>query len=174
MGRSLGPHREDYKIVLTSTSIHVVGQAPPSAYCQCLYPQGEVQLPSTTPGDSPRLMGGLDPWSFQTVQSRAEEIMYKILCVSFKSRVYFSQLAGSAESKPCWSSKPVVPVLSYQCRTPVLWSPIWGSDSSILRVNLCSCSNFPVWGLPTRGTALDYSTTLPILPILLLFVLYYL
>ena len=77
--------------MLTSTSIHVVGQAPPSAYYQCLYPQGEVQLPSTTPGDSPRLTGGLDPWSFQIVQSRAEEIIYKILCVSFKRGVYFSQ-----------------------------------------------------------------------------------
>ena len=77
-------------MVLTSTSVHVVEQAPQNGYHECLCPQGEVQLPPTTPGNLPRSVGGSDPGSFQITASALGATVYTILCVPFKSGVSIS------------------------------------------------------------------------------------
>ena len=52
-------------MVLASTSVLVVKQAPHNDCCQCLCPQGGSQLPPVSPGGSPRSASGSDPGSFQ-------------------------------------------------------------------------------------------------------------
>ena len=41
-------------MVSASTSVHVVEGAPKNGLHNCLFPQGELQLPPASPGDSPR------------------------------------------------------------------------------------------------------------------------
>lgn len=56
--------REGSKMGLASTSVLMVEEAPQYGLCQCLYLQGEVQLPPDSLGGSPRSASGSDSGSF--------------------------------------------------------------------------------------------------------------
>ena len=60
--------------------------------------------------------------------------------------------------------------LSSWCRNPGLGIPMWGSNHSLLGEKLCDC-NYPLvcGSLPHRCIGLDYTTSLPLLPILFWF-----
>ena len=83
-------YREDSKIVLARISVTVVERDPQNDCHQCLYSQGELHLPSVSPGDSPRSASGSDPESFQITASFLGPGMYEILCGPFKSGVSIS------------------------------------------------------------------------------------
>ena len=51
--------REDSKMALASTSVLLVKRASKNGCCPCFHPQGESQLPPTSPGGSPRLASWL-------------------------------------------------------------------------------------------------------------------
>ena len=78
----------------------------PNSCCQCLCPQGELQLPPASLRGSPRSAGGSNPGSFQITASVLGPRACEILCVPFKSEVSFPQPSGqSPESQPHWPSK---------------------------------------------------------------------
>ena len=60
--------------------------SPQNGCCQHLYPQGELQLPPT----SPRSVSRSDPGSFQVIASALDLGACEILCVPFKSEVSIS------------------------------------------------------------------------------------
>ena len=57
--------REDSKMALASTSVHVAEQTPQNGSCQYLWSQGEPQVPPTSLGGSSRSAGRSDPGFFQ-------------------------------------------------------------------------------------------------------------
>ena len=61
--------RENFKMVLTSTYVRMVEQAPQNGSCQCLCYHGKSQLLPATLGDTPRSAGRSDLGSFQTTTS---------------------------------------------------------------------------------------------------------
>ena len=77
-------------MVLADISVHVVELASQNRCCQCLCPQGELQLPPASPGDSPGSAGGADPGSFQITASALDLRAREILCAPFKSGVSIS------------------------------------------------------------------------------------
>ena len=66
----------------------MVRQALTTVYCQCLCPQGELQVLAASVGDSPRSTGRSDSGSFQITTFPLGPRPYVILCVLFKSGVY--------------------------------------------------------------------------------------
>ena len=79
----LGPKAnkiEDSKMVLASSSVHVV----------CPHPQGEFQLPPACPVDSPRPVDGYEPGSFQVTVLALGLRIWDILCMPSKSGVSIS------------------------------------------------------------------------------------
>lgn len=50
-------YREDSTMVLANTSAHMVEGGPQDGYCQCLRPQGELQLPSASERLHDQLVG---------------------------------------------------------------------------------------------------------------------
>ena len=66
----------------------MVRQALTTVYCQCLCPQGELQVLAASVGDSPRSTGRSDSGSFQINTFPLGPRPYVILCVLFKSGVY--------------------------------------------------------------------------------------
>lgn len=63
-------------------------------------------------------------------------------------------------------------VSSSWCGIPGMGSLMWGSDPLILGENLCNCDSSPVCGSPESGVSLDYTASLPLLPISLWFLRY--
>lgn len=64
----------------TSTSVLVVECAPPDGCCQCLWPQGEPQLPSASLGGSLRSVGMSDSSSFQIIATALGPGMCEFVC----------------------------------------------------------------------------------------------
>ena len=50
-------YREDSTMVLANTSAHMVEGGPQDGYCQCLRPQGELQLPPASERLHDQLVG---------------------------------------------------------------------------------------------------------------------
>ena len=50
--------------------------------------------------------------------------------------------------------------------------PDGGSDPSLLEENFCCCNYPPICGTPTQGMGLNYTVSLPLLPVSLWFLLY--
>ena len=100
--------RENSTLALSSTSVHMVNKLPQNDCCQCLCPQGELQLPP----DSKRLsriaryvwLGLLSNYCFFPRSQSLWDF------VSFKSGVSISHshLFGFPQSKLQWPSKPNV------------------------------------------------------------------
>ena len=65
----------------------MVEQAPQKGCHQCLYSQGESQLPPASLGGSPRSASGSDPGCFQITASVLGLRAYEVLYVPFKSGV---------------------------------------------------------------------------------------
>lgn len=65
-------------------------------------------MPPASLGSFPRLASGSDPGSFKIIAYALGLKVCKILCVPFRSGVYFAQPSGFSENKPPWSSKPNV------------------------------------------------------------------
>ena len=65
---------------LASTHVPMVGHTPHNGCCQCLCPQGELQLPPASPKGSPRSAGRSDPGSFQMTASALVARACEILC----------------------------------------------------------------------------------------------
>ena len=85
-------------MVLASTNVHVVEQAPQNGCHQCLCPQSELQLPPASLGDSPRLAGGSDPASFQITASALDPEPKHVRFCMCPLRGYFPQLSGTPTS----------------------------------------------------------------------------
>ena len=78
-------------MALASTSVHVEGRAPQKGCCPCLCPQGELQLPPASLGDSPRSAARSDPGYFQITAFALGPRACEILCVPYKSAISISQ-----------------------------------------------------------------------------------
>ena len=100
-------------MALASTSVYVVEGAPQNGR-QCLCPQGELQLPPASLGDSPRSAGRSDPSSFQITASALGPVVCVALCAPFKT----------PESQPCWPSKPNI----LGTHLPGAGPPGWGTQ----------------------------------------------
>ena len=139
----LKSQREDSKIALASTSVHMVEHTPKNDCCQFLCPTGELQLSPAFPRNSSESAGRYDLDSFQITASALGSGACEILFVPFNSRVSISfPLAFKAKHSRGLSS---------QCRTPRLGSLMWGSDLSLCREKLCNYNYSPICGLPTWG-----------------------
>ena len=77
-------------MVLASTTVHIVEGASKNGCCLCLCPQGALQLPPVSPGDSPRSACRSDPSSCQITAFALGPGVCDILCVPFKSEVSVS------------------------------------------------------------------------------------
>ena len=77
-------------MMLASTSVLMVEQAPKNECCQCLCAQGESWLPPDSLGSSPTSANGSDPGSFQITASALVFRVCEILCATFKSEVSVS------------------------------------------------------------------------------------
>ena len=85
-------------MMLASTSVHVVEQAPRNGCCQVLCAQGELQLPPVSLGGFSRSAGGSDLGSFQITASG-----YKINSQGFPGSAVVENLpanAGDTGSSP--------------------------------------------------------------------------
>ena len=71
------------------TSVHMVGKSPLNGCHQGPCPQGELQLPPASLGDSPRSGCRSNPGSFQIIASSLGSGICGILCAPFNSGVYF-------------------------------------------------------------------------------------
>ena len=88
-------------MVLASSSVHVVEGAPKNGCCQCLCPEGELQLPIVSLKDSSGSAGGTNPSSCQFTASSLGPAVYEILCALFKSEVsIFSSPLGFLKVSP--------------------------------------------------------------------------
>ena len=158
-------------MALTSTSVHVVEQAPQNSCCQHLRPQGELQLPPASLGDSPKSAGRSDPSSFQIAASTLGPVVCEILCVPFKSGFSFPQPSVFPKSKPCLPSKLNIlgahlPDIRPRAQSGALILHSLGRTSAIVII-------LPSMGHPPGYMmSLDYTTPLPHLPISLWFFLY--
>ena len=97
------------------------------------------------------------------------------LCAPFKNGVYFPQPSGSPKSKPHWPSKPNVlgAHLPGAGPPPPGWGAWWGLKTPhSLRRTSAIVIILPFVGLPPRGVGLDYTVSLPLLPVSLWFLLY--
>ena len=108
-------------MALASTSFHVVDPAPQNGFHQCLYPQGELQLPPASLGASPRSASGSDPGSFQITASALGLGACEILCAPFKNGISFLQPSGSPEISPDGLSKPNVLGVHLPSAGPLGW-----------------------------------------------------
>ena len=148
----------------------MVGQAPPSAYCQCLYPQGEVQLPPPSLGGSPRSAAASDPGCFQIIASAlgpgACEILYAPLRVESTSHgpLTLPKLSpASSQGQWLWG-------LIFLVQTPGLRSLMQGSELSLLWENLYTVVIHHFVGCPPGFW--DFIKDLPFLPVSVWFLLY--
>ena len=115
----------------------MVEPAPQNGCNQCLCPQGELQLPPASPGDSPGSACGSDPGSFQMTASALGLGACEILCVPFKSGVSVSHsLLALPEVSPSGLKRKVFWELVFLEQDPQLGSPVWGLDPSLLGRNL--------------------------------------
>ena len=88
-------------MVLARTSVHMVERAPSNGCCQCLSPQGRLQLPPASPGDSSWSAGRSDPGSFQISASALDPRAFETLSVPFKSEVsIYPSLLGLSKVIP--------------------------------------------------------------------------
>ena len=160
-------------MVLASTNVLVVEQAPPNGYHQCLCSQGKLHLPPASLEGSPKSAGGSDPGSFQITASVLGLGAAEILCAPFKSggSISYSPLALPKLSSTGLQSQCSEASSSW-CRTLRLENPMWVSEPSLLGENLCNCNYPPVLGSPTQSMDLDSTASPPLLPILLWFLLY--
>ena len=76
-------------MVLTSTIILTIEHSPQNRCQQCLRSQSEFWLLPASPGDSPRSVNGSYPGPFQITISALHLRMCEIVCVPFKSSLYF-------------------------------------------------------------------------------------
>ena len=160
-------------MALASTSVHVVERTPQSGCCQFLCPQGELKLHPASPEDSPRSAAGSEPGSFQIPAAPLSPRAREILCAPSKSGV-------SVSYNPLGHLK----VSPTGLQSQMLWGlvfPSAGSSGSRARCGAQTpCSLWktsaiviilPFVCFPSRSMGLDYTLTLPLLPILLWFVL---
>ena len=151
----------------------MVKGGPQNGYHQCLCPQDKLQLPSASPGDSPRSAGGSDPGFFQIIAFSLGPRACEILCTPFRIGVSISH-------RPL--VLPKVSAASLQSQTFVElvllmqdpWAGEWcgASTSCSLRRTSASVVIFLFVGHPPRGMGVDYITSPPLLPVLLWFLLY--
>ena len=111
----------------------MVEQASPNASCQCLFPPGELQLPSVSPGDSLRSEGGFAQGSFKLLPVLCPGSC-QILCEPTKSgiSILLSSL-GLPKVRPHWSSKLYIWGLVFPVQDPwvgVAWCGTWIPFSS--------------------------------------------
>ena len=74
-------------MVPANTNVHMVEGAPKNGCHQCLWPQGELQLPPASLGDSPRPTGRSVPGSYQVMAFILGPGVCEIFCALFKSEV---------------------------------------------------------------------------------------
>lgn len=106
-----------------------------------------------------------DPGSFQIIASLLGPRSYEISCVLFRSGFSFPQLSGSPKSKPSGFQSQSSLVLSPDSGSPVwlaqcgTWTPYsLGKTATIVIILLFV-------GHPPEGMGLDYTTSLPFLPV---------
>lgn len=149
-------------MVTTSTSIHMGASRN---HCpQCLCPQGELQLPLASLGDSSRPASRPDPGSYQIIALALGLRLYENLCVSFKSEV-LKLLSLLGLPKCHWPSKQNAlgaHLPSTRC-LPGLGSLTWDLDFSLLWDHFCNRIILQFVGHLPRIMGLDYITSVPLL-----------
>lgn len=114
-------------------------------YCPCS--QGELQLPLTSPGDSPRPEVRSDTGSYQITFFTLGHNVPEILWVLLKSGVsIFPSPIGVLQLNPVGLQNQMLWRLIFLCQTPSLEKLTWGSELLLLQY-----SYSPVCGLPTVG-----------------------
>ena len=124
----------------------------PTCCHQCLYPQGEVQLPPA----SPRPAGGLTQAFFKFLLLPCIPECVR-LCGPFKSGgLYFPQPSGSPQIKHCWPSKPNVPGACLPSSGPPGWGARYRAQTpcSLGRTS-ASVMILPFAGRPPGDVGLD-------------------
>ena len=130
----------------------MVERAPQNGFCQCLCPQGELQLPPTSPGDSLGVAGRFDLASGQITASALGSRGCEILYLSFQSEASISPSPlGLSEVSPTELQSQMFWGLIFLVQDPWAGSLTCGSDLSLLWENLCDHNYSPVCGLPSQG-----------------------
>ena len=134
-------------MVLASTNVHVVEPALPQIWCQALCPQGGLQWPPPSTGDSLRSAGRSDPGSFQMTASALGCSAPEILCAPFKSGV-------SVPHSPL----ELLKVSSTGLQSLAFWGLVFLLQTPyLLGRSSENCSCCPICELPTWG----YTATVP-------------
>ena len=96
-----------------------------------------------------------------------------ILCMPFKCEVSLScSTLALPYANPTGLQSKMFWGLNFLVRDPGLGSLMWGLDPSLLGENLYNCDYPFACESPTWGCGLDYTMSLPLLPILLWLLLY--
>ena len=135
---------------LVSTRVLMVVGAPQNGCQQHLCPQGELHLSPASLEGSPRPASGSDRVPFKLL------LLHWVLeCVRFSVHHFMNRVSVSYSHMafPCASPTGLQSQMfrgsSSRCRTPGIGSLMWGSDSSLLGENLCSCDYLPICGSPS-------------------------
>ena len=164
-GPALISWREDSKMVLTTTSVLVVGCTPKNSCCQHLCPQGEFQLPPASLGGSLRSASGSDPLKSLLLPWVSEYVRFcecplRVESISYIPLALPKASPAGLQSQMFWG-------LVFLMQDPLAWG-VWrgawtpcflGKTSAIIIILLFV-------GCPPRGMGLDYtpiSTSLPLL-----------
>ena len=138
-------------MVPPSTSVHVVEGAPKDSCCQCLCPQGELQLPPASLGDSPRSAGRSDPGSYQMFAFALGPKACEILCVPLKSKVSISPSSlGLPKLSPAGLQSQMLWGLVFLVQDPWAGTPDVGLRPLTLVGEPLQWNYSPVCGSPTR------------------------
>ena len=150
-------------MALASTSVLVLERAPQNGCHQCLFPWGEPQLFSASPGGSPRSASGYDLGFFQNTVSTLGPRACEIVCAPFRMKSLFLTAPSSPESKLYWASNVLgahlpcagPPGCGPQCGT---WTTYFLERTSTVIIILLFV------GCPPMDMGLDYTMFLFLLP----------
>ena len=161
-------------MVLASTSVLMVENAPQNGCHQHLCPQGESPLPPVSWEGSLRSASDSDPVSFQITASVLGFRTCEIMHTPIKSKVSVScNSLAFLHTSPAGFQSQIFRGLIFPVQDPWAGKPSVGPQTSCsLRRTSAIVIIFLLVGHLSRGVGLDYAKSLSLIPISLLFLLY--
>ena len=150
-------------MMLPSTNVHVVEQAPPNGCHQCLCPLGELRFPPASPGGSQRSAGRSTGAHFKLLLLSWVPKCVRFLCVPLKSGVFLSALWDSQSNKPHWPSKPNILEACLPGVGPLGWGAQCGAQTPHSLERTSAIVTFLFVGHLPEYIGLDYTMSQPFL-----------
>ena len=156
-------------MALANSSVHMVKGAPQNGCCQCLCPQGELQLLSASLSSADRS----DTGSSQITASALSPGVCDILCAPFKSKIsIFPSPLGFLKVSSTLLQSQILWELIFPLQEPQAGEPNMRLRPLTPLEEPLQCNYSPICRLPAQGYGIDYIVSLLLLPISLWFPFY--